>query len=164
MSPRAACRLDTLGFAQVHDYMPGKVDWLARNLPVHGTAADRPAIGRRLRNEVVTAAPDERVADVRDRVAASAHTFALVTTTDGILLGRLRAGHLDHADAAALAAEVMEAGPSTLRPHEPADAVGARLTDKGLSYAIVTDPDGRLLGTVHAEHLARSRAAYRGRV
>jgi hypothetical protein len=41
----------------------------------------------------------------------------------------------------------MEGGPSTLRPHEPA-AIKARLADKGLSYAIVTDPDGRLLGTV----------------
>lgn len=24
MSPRAACRLDTLGFEQVYDYMPGR--------------------------------------------------------------------------------------------------------------------------------------------
>jgi hypothetical protein len=44
MSPRAACRLDTLGFEHVYDYMPGKVDWLARNLPVEGTAADAPTI------------------------------------------------------------------------------------------------------------------------
>ncbi|MGQ0576337.1 MAG: hypothetical protein ACT4RN_19340 [Pseudonocardia sp.] len=43
----------------------------------------------------------------------------------------------------------MEAGPSTLRPNEPAAAIKDRLTDKGLTYAIVADPDGRLLGTVH---------------
>jgi hypothetical protein len=43
----------------------------------------------------------------------------------------------------------MEAGPSTLRPHEPAAAIKTRLVDKGLSYAIVADPEGHLLGTVH---------------
>ena len=32
MSPRAACRLAALGFEQVYDYMPSKVDWLARGL------------------------------------------------------------------------------------------------------------------------------------
>jgi hypothetical protein len=55
MSPRAACRLATLGFTQVHDYVGGKVDWLARNLAVHGTDADTPTLGRYLRDDVVTA-------------------------------------------------------------------------------------------------------------
>jgi hypothetical protein len=27
MSPRAACRLDTLGFEHVYDYLTGKFDW-----------------------------------------------------------------------------------------------------------------------------------------
>jgi rhodanese-related sulfurtransferase len=36
MSPRAACRLDTLGFEHVYDYMPGKFDCLARGLPREG--------------------------------------------------------------------------------------------------------------------------------
>lgn len=133
--------------------MPGKVDWLARNLPVEGTGADAPIIGRHLRHQVVTAAPDEPIADVRARVNTSPHGFALVTTADRILLGRLRGSHLDRADATAVTSDVMEAGPSTLRPHEPAEAVRSRLVDRGLTYAIVTDPDGRLLGTVHPDDL-----------
>jgi len=154
MSPRAACRLATLGFARVYDYLPGKVDWLARNLPVAGTGADAPTIGRQLRHEVVVAAPDASVADVRARVAASAHGFALVTTPDGVLLGRLRGTHLDAADPETSAGDAMAAGPSTLRPHEPVAAVRERLTGRGLAHAIVTDPDGRLLGTVHTADLA----------
>ncbi|MGQ0577169.1 MAG: hypothetical protein ACT4RN_23650, partial [Pseudonocardia sp.] len=71
MSPRAACRLATLGFTQVYDYVPGKVDWLARNLPVEGTGADAPTIGRHLRHEVTTAQPDEAISAVRARVARS---------------------------------------------------------------------------------------------
>ncbi|MBW0116125.1 CBS domain-containing protein [Pseudonocardia abyssalis] len=147
--PRAACRLATLGFTQVYDYVPGKVDWLARNQPVEGTDADTPTIGRHLRHEVTTARPDELIAQVRARVARSAHRFSLVTTADGILLGRLRAAVLDDTDPTRAAGEVMEAGPSTLRPHEPTAAIKDRLVGKGLTYAIVADPDGRLLGTVH---------------
>ncbi len=153
MSPRAACRLELLGFIDVYDYVPGKVDWLARNLPVEGTAADSLTIGRLLRGDVITARPDDSVAAVRARVTRSAHRFALVTTSDGTLLGRMRAAALNDADPARPVVEVMEAGPSTLRPHEPAAAIKARLEDKGLTYAIVTDPDGRLLGTVHPSDL-----------
>ncbi|MBC3190967.1 CBS domain-containing protein [Pseudonocardia sp. C8] len=138
--------------------MPGKVDWLARNLPVEGTDAGAPIIGRDLRNDAVIAAPNESIADVRARVMASPQSFALVTTADRILLGRLRGSQLDHVDPAAVAAEVMEAGPSTLRPHEPADTVRSHLVGKGLTYAIVTDPDGRLLGTVNTDDLIRSSA------
>ena len=39
MSPRAVCRLEALGFQQVYDYVPGKVDWLARGLPREGEKA-----------------------------------------------------------------------------------------------------------------------------
>lgn len=148
MSPRAACRLATLGFTQVYDYMPGKVDWLARNQPVVGTHANTPTIGRHLRQEVSTARPDEPISAIRGRVARSPHRFALVTTADGTLLGRLRAAVLDETDPDRVAGEVMEAGPSTLRPHEPVAAIKDRLVEKHLSYAIVADPDGHLLGTV----------------
>ncbi len=108
MSPRAACRLATLGFTEVYDYVPGKVDWLARNQPVEGTGADTPTIGRHLRQDVTTARPEETIAQVRARVGRSAHRFALVTAADGTLLGRLRAAALEDTDPTRAAGEVME--------------------------------------------------------
>lgn len=156
MSPRAACRLVTLGFTEVYDYVAGKVDWLARNQPIAG---DGPGdtIGAHLRHDAVTIGPDEPLDHVRDRVDASPHPFALVITTGGVLLGRLRPSVLrDTTDPDAAAATVMEPGPSTLRPHQPVAEVRAHLQDKGLTYAIVTDPDGQLLGTVHPDDLAPS--------
>jgi hypothetical protein len=39
MSPRAACRLETLGFPEVYDYVAGKADWLAHGLDVEGAGA-----------------------------------------------------------------------------------------------------------------------------
>jgi hypothetical protein len=92
MSPRAACRLATLGFSRTYDYAAGKVDWMARNLSVEGSDADRDTIGRHLRRDVVTVWIADPIGEVRDRVAHSAHRFALVTTEGGILLGRLGGG------------------------------------------------------------------------
>ncbi len=153
MSPRAACRLLTLGFTDVHDYTAGKLDWLARNQPVDGTAAATPTLGQHLRHDMVTARPNQSIGDIRTHVLRSPYPFALVTTTDRVLLGRLRGQALDETASTTPAAEVMEPGPPTLRPHEPAQEIRRRLTNKDLTYAIVTDPDGRLLGTVHTDSL-----------
>ncbi|MGH7743624.1 MAG: hypothetical protein ACREQ5_02215 [Candidatus Dormibacteria bacterium] len=130
MSPRAACRLDALGFTQVHDYLGGKLDWLAHNLPIHGTAADSPTIGRHLCHDVVTAALDEPVADIRARVATSPYDFALVLTADTTLLGRLRPSVLDSADPDRPAGQVMKPGPRLCDPTSPPrrSATGWRAT------------------------------------
>ncbi|MFC7101678.1 rhodanese-like domain-containing protein [Nonomuraea rubra] len=37
LSPRAAHRLQRLGFGQVYDYGVGKMDWLSADLPYEGT-------------------------------------------------------------------------------------------------------------------------------
>lgn len=65
MSPRAACRLETLVFVDVYDYVAGKVDWLAHNLPTEGAGASAPTAGSRLRHDAPTAGPDETLAAVR---------------------------------------------------------------------------------------------------
>jgi CBS domain-containing protein len=142
-----------LGFTRVYDYVAGKLDWLARNQPVEGSAADNPTIGHHLRHDVVTAALDEPITDIRTRVTASDYNFALVFAPGTTLLGRLRPSVLATADPHSRAEEIMEPGPSTLRPHEPAASIGEHLRQKRLTYAIVTDPDGHLLGTVHTNDL-----------
>lgn len=117
---------------------------------IEGAAATRQdTIGTRLRGDVVTAAAHETVDLVRDRVAASRYDFALVLAADTTLLGRLPPSVLATIAPGRRAAEVMEPGPSTLRPHEPARNIAERLAARRLSYAIVTDPEGQLLGTVH---------------
>src|SRR5919108_3442532 len=68
MSPRAAWRLESLGFDRVHDYVAGKQDWLAAGLPVEGRLADMPRAGTVARRDVPTASVGERVGEGRDRV------------------------------------------------------------------------------------------------
>jgi hypothetical protein len=45
MSPRAASRLEGLGFSKVYDYPPGKAGWSASGFPTEGTQANAATIG-----------------------------------------------------------------------------------------------------------------------
>ncbi len=155
MSPRAACRLEALGFTDVYDYVAGKADWLAHNLPTEGERATALTAGMKLRHDVPTAGPDETIAAVRARVDASRYRFALVLAADRTLLGRLRHTVLA-GDPEAAAHQVMELGPSTTRPDSPLASIQSHLRDHDMTYMIVTDPEGRLLGTVHATDLEDS--------
>lgn len=156
MSPRAACRLATLGFKHVYDYMPGKVDWMARGLPMEGDDAHEPRAIDLARHDVTTCRPDETIAGVLTRVAASRYGFALVISDDGVLLGRLRMATLeDHPNR--LAADVMEPGPSTTRPDIAPAALADKLEKADLTFALLTDPEGRLLGIVHRSDVGPSR-------
>src|SRR4051794_38973373 len=147
MSPRAACRLATLGFAEVYDYTWGKADWLARGLPREGEKATAPRVVDYARDDVVTCGLSDHVANVRARVEDSPYGFALVVAGGGVLLGRLRRAALD-GDPAARAEDVMEPGPSTVGAGTSPDKLGERMRAAGLKTALVTNPDGVLLGVV----------------
>jgi CBS-domain-containing membrane protein len=147
MSPRAACRLATKGFERVYDYVPGKVDWLARGLPTEGEKAAVRRAKDALRDDAVTCAPSDLVRSVRRRVAASPYGFALVMSGEGVLLGRRRRAALE-GQPEATAESVMEAGPSTVRPDEELGGLLERLAKQDLRTAVVTTPEGRLLGVV----------------
>jgi CBS domain-containing protein len=156
MSPRAACRLETLGFAQVYDYVSGKADWLAHDLPVEGAQADAATTGRVARRDVVACGLDERAGAVRERIKRSPYGFAVVISPGGVVLGRLRGSALEES-ADATAEDLMEPGPSTVRPDTSAPALAKRLADRKLRTAIVTTPEGQLIGIVLREDLLRGR-------
>jgi Mg/Co/Ni transporter MgtE len=135
--------------------VPGKVDWLAHNLPVEGERADPPTAGRLLREDVVRCDPGERASDVRARLERSPYPFALVTGAAGSLLGRVRGSALD-SEGDRPVGEIMELDPSTVRPHRAAKELAERLAADDLRWAIVTTPEGRLLGVVWREELERA--------
>jgi len=152
MSPRAACRLATLGFEQVYDYMPSKVDWMARGLPLEGENAGQPRAVDIARTDVVTCGLHEPLGAVHDRVTSSPYGFAFVLGPDGVLLGRLRKASLEQ-DPDTRAQDAMEPGPSTTRPDTPPDKLLAKLHGADLTTAVLTDPEGRLLGIVRRADL-----------
>ena len=135
--------------------MPGKVDWLARGLPREGEKASAPRAVDVARDDVVTCALTDRIGEVRERVRASPHRFAFVVADDGVLLGRLRRAALE-GDGGLAAEEVMEPGPSTVRADTPPAKLAERLERRDLKTAVVTDPEGRLMGIVRREELGRA--------
>jgi rhodanese-related sulfurtransferase len=147
MSPRGATRLDSLGFEQVYDYAPSKVDYLARGLPREGEKTSEPRAVDFLRDDVVRCGLAEPIEKVRAEVDASPYGFALVLDEQNVVLGRLRRSVLQSEDTAT-AQQVMEAGPSTIRADTSLEKLRERLEGRGLNFAIVTIPDGVLMGIV----------------
>jgi len=133
----------------------GKVDWLAHRLPVEGERAEAPTAGRVARDDVVRCGPRDRAADVLVQIERSIYPFALVTAGDGLVLGRVRASALQPAPPDAAVGDIMELDPSTTRPHRAAGDVAKRLADRNLRWAIVTTPEGRLLGIASRQDLER---------
>src|SRR5215207_3288199 len=145
MSPRAACRLESLGFQEVYDYASGKLDWLARGLPSEGEHAGVPRARDVVRGDVVACGLDAQVGAMRERVEASPYGFGLVVGAAGTVLGRLRKTAL-RGDPSARVEEVMEPGPSTVRLDASLEELVERLRARDLKTAVVTTPDGRLVG------------------
>ena len=156
MSPRAACRLEALGFDEVYDYVPSKVDWLARGLPREGDKANEPRAYDLAHDDVATCGLGDRIGDVRPRVEASPYGFAFAVSSGGTVLGRLRRAALEGDPKAGVEA-VMEPGPSTVRADTPLDKLRARLDSGGLKTAVVTTPEGVLIGVVRRAELETAR-------
>jgi len=147
MSQRAAWQLERLGFSEVHDFVFGKVHWLANGRPtVRAGGAVR--VGEQL-TESATALLSETVSDVAERLKGSDDS-AVVIDENAIVYGRVRREDLDTASGAALMADIMGLGPTTIRPHEQSDEVRVRMAARSVKALIVTKTTGELLGEFRA--------------
>jgi CBS domain-containing protein len=160
MSPRAAVRLEQLGFAAVYDYAGGKSDWLAAGLPREGEAAMRTFAGDIAENPPVCA-PDDPVSFALERMEQAGNEHCIVVDARRIVLGRL-----DRADVEPghrFVEEAMRRGSSTVRASEPIEPLLERMRKAGRDAIPITDPDGRLLGLLRLEAAERALHAL-GRV
>ena len=145
MSPRAAWRLETLGFGEVYDYVDGKVDWMAAGLPTEGTNALQPRAGDTARKDVPTCGLNDRLGDVRERVAAQGWDSVVVVNKERVVLGLLRSKELAN-DPDQLIELAMRPGPSTYRPFVSLPEMAHVMTEHRLVNAPITTSDGRLVG------------------
>lgn len=158
-SSRAAARLRTLGFGEVYNYQPGKIDWQSHGLPIEGHRADRPQLGDLARADVPTCRPDETIAAVRRRVGDWG--VCPVVDQDDVLLGLL------HAEALAkeghrLVAELMHEAPVTYRPTVPVERAAELVRDNPEPLVIVSNADGVMVGIADQDairRMARRRTA-----
>ena len=160
MSPRAAWRLERLGFREVYDFVPGKVAWLAMGWPREGTAARVPNAGEVARRGTPTCVLEDRVGDVRDTVLAVGRHVCIVVNDAGIVEGRLRGSALEETPEAT-AEEAMEIGPTTIRPSEPLEPLVERMQQRGVRTIVVSDLKGHLVGILYREDAERALEAAR---
>ena len=153
MSPRAACRLATLGFTEVYDYAAGKVDWLAHGLPAEGTTAAEPTAGSLARDDVATCSLEDEAGAAMSRISASPYGYALVTGPGRTVLGRVRRSALEQAEAGLAVEQLMESGPSTIRPHVLVRELHERFERSPVKTLIVTTPAGELLGVLRRDQV-----------
>src|SRR2546427_5194056 len=113
MSPRAAWRLESIGFTRVYDYVAGKADWGSFGLPLEGTKGAR--AGEYVRVDVPTCRLEERLQEIRPRVSAAGWDTCIVVNESGVVLGRLGRKALASEEDVAVEAG-MKARPSTGRP------------------------------------------------
>ena len=149
MSPRAAWRLEAAGFSPVCDYMAGKADWLAADLPFEGTAR---LAGMFTRRGVATVAEGTAVAEALGLLDAQGFGPALVVNEAGVVMGAAYREGLAAAGEAAVGT-VMRFGVSTVRPSEEAAALAHRMGHRQVTRVVVTRSDGTLIGLFFAEDM-----------
>ena len=158
MAPRAAARLESLGFKKVFEYKAGKKDWFAAGLPAEGRRATEPTIDAVTRRDVPRFGLHDRAGSILESLNAGGWEWAAIVDESGVLLGRVRARDVRNLEARA--ADILEEGPSTYRPNVRQDELLARMLDKRFDSAFVTDPDGRLRGLVRRRDIAKALEAY----
>src|ERR687888_1832072 len=150
MSPRAAWRLESIGFTQVHDYVAGKADWGSAGLPLEGARGSDTRVGAHLRRDVPTCRLDEQLSEVRVRVRAAGLDTCFVVNDAQIVLGRLGRAALAGDDERSVE-QAMSAGPSTVRPSLELDRAVERMRTQKLTTLPVTTSEGRLLGLLERD-------------
>src|SRR5262249_1845152 len=90
LSPRAAWRLEAMGFSDVSDCVGGKLDWMAAGLRTEGTNAHRPRAGTVARSDAPTCRLDETLGPVQARVRAAGWKACVVVNGERVVLGLLR--------------------------------------------------------------------------
>ncbi|MDQ2825771.1 MAG: rhodanese-like domain-containing protein [Actinomycetota bacterium] len=156
MSPRAAWRLESLGFGEVYDYVGSKMEWIGDGLPFEGTLADQARLSTVADPAVPTCTIDETVADVRGRLGG--WDIALAVAGPGrVVVGLVRAEALG-LEGGRTIAEVMQEGPSTYRPHVGAQEMSENLKRSPAPFVVVTTISGRLVGVARPDaiHAAAS--------
>src|SRR3954471_13834299 len=143
LSPRAAHRLEQLGFAEVYDYVASKAAWLACGLPGEGLLHDDRRVAARVRPDVPRLKPDATIHDLT--TAIGDWEIAVVVDGDDVVLGSIRreAGDLPR-DVAVVS--VMQSGPPTVRPSIPIPELAKSMDEDGEQSILVTNLDGTLVG------------------
>ena len=154
-------RLDLLGFENIYLYAAGKGDWFGYGLPMLGTRAELPQAKDVVRRDLPTCGLAETVGEAHQRAQAAGWEQCIVVAEGRVILGRLRRDAWK-APPATPAEEVMENGPTTVRPDELLAELVERMQKRKVSSILVATPDGVLIGNLERADAEAYLAARQG--
>src|SRR6266850_4846519 len=118
--------------------------------------ATRSRAGDVARRDVPTCRLEEPMHAVRERVAAAGGNACVVVNEVRVVMGLLRAEELQKGRDERVE-RVMRPGPSTFRPHVPADDVVKFMVAHDLPNSPITTSDGKLIGLLGREDVTDSK-------
>lgn len=145
LSPRAAARLESLGFVEIYDYTKGLMDWF-------GEEPDPPAAssitsGDAVRRDVPTADLTEPLADARNRTRRAGWDRCVVINADRVVLGLIEESHLGGKGSESVEA-VMRNGPGTNRDDIPLSEALDIIKTNAKGTLLITTKEGVLVGVL----------------
>jgi len=157
MAPRAAARLESLGFDGIFEYKAGKLDWLAAGLPTEGENSKCPRAGEASRKDAAVCGLKDRLGDARDRAKRSGLEVVVVVDAEQVVLGLLRSKQLEM-DPNLAVEQAMRPGPSTFRPYVSMKEMADYMVEHSLESVPITTSDGKLAGVLLKSDATRMAA------
>lgn len=93
----------------------------------------------------------DRVHEIAERMTANGQDECVVLNEHGIVMGRTRRNALLSPGPSSAVDDIMEIGPSTVRPDEPLQELVDRMSQRGVRSTIVTTLEGKLIGVLYRE-------------
>lgn len=149
LSPRAAALLVALGFPDIHDYVPGKLAWLAAGMPSEGQHGDVDRAGS-IARVAATCAMDD---DVAAAACVDQHDVCVVVDPHHVVVGELRPSTLTGVPRESAVADLMDAAPRTVRPNVHRAELSDLFTRSQLDHVLVTTLTGELIGLISRDDL-----------
>jgi CBS-domain-containing membrane protein len=135
---------------QLYDYVAGKADWLAADLPYEGTARLAGMFTRRVAATVGEPAP---VAEALRLLNGQGFGPVLALNQAEVVMGAAYRHDLESAAADAEVRTVMRFGVSSVRPSEDAAALTPRMAQAQVTRTVVMRSDGTLIGLFFADDM-----------
>jgi CBS domain-containing protein len=149
MSPRAAWRLESLGFTRVIDYVPGKQGWYEEGRPREGKAEAETWLTDLAGSDIPLCRPGDRLNDLRRRLPRDGFLGCVVVNEHNIVFGVLRKKAFEEADPERTAADVMDPAPKTFRPNgRLTDLISSMRENDVKSFSLVTTHSGEFLAAI----------------
>jgi rhodanese-related sulfurtransferase len=146
--PRAAARLEALGFTDVAVYRPGKAGWLADDLPSGGLRRREQRVAGIADPEVAFVPGDATVGEAAELVGDA--DVGIVVNDDRVVLGLLRPETFGLPSETPVA-DVLQPGPSTFRPSLTVQELVEYFGTSNEARAIITTHEGVWIGLVRRE-------------